>query len=136
MIFTNLFKFMKILYENSTRRPVVKTCLECQTEVNRKVHTCRSFKGHLMHIRCADSIFSTLFLISPLANDPILKKRFKEKVKINKCLICKEYASGANGFKHSIVYEGHLIDLKIHRTCFFNRYGLEYDQETKRAISP
>lgn len=127
---------MRILYENKTRRPIVKTCLECQKDVNTKVHTCRSFKGHLIHIRCADNLFSTLFLISPLANERTLKRRLKEKLKINKCLICNEHTSRANGFKHSIVYEGHLIDLKIHRICFFNRYGLEYDKETKRAISP
>ena len=123
-------------YEKTTRRPVVKPCLECKKDVNTKVHTCRSFKGYLMHIRCADNLFSTLFLISPLANERTLKKRFKERLKIHKCLICNEHASRANGFKHSIVYEGHFIDLKIHRICFFNRYGLEYDQETKRAISP
>lgn len=126
---------MQFIYENNSRRPAVKKCLECQKDVNTKVHTCRSFKGHLMHIRCADNIFSTLFLISSLANERILKKRFKERLKIHKCLICKEPASGANGFKHSIVYEGHPIELKIHRTCFFNRYGLDYNQETKRAIS-
>lgn len=126
---------MQFIYENNSRRHAVKKCLECQKDVNTKVHTCRSFKGHLMHIRCADNIFSTLFLISSLANERILKKRFKERLKIHKCLICKESSSGANGFKHSIVYEGHLIELKIHRTCFFNRYGLEYDQETKTTIS-
>ena len=118
-----------------TRRPVVKPCLECKKHVNTEVHTCRSFKGYLMHIRCADNLFSTLFLISPLANERTLKKRFKERLKIHRCLICNKPASGANGFKHSIVYEGHHIELKIHRTCFFNRYDLEYDQETKRAIS-
>lgn len=127
---------MQFIYENSTRRSVIKPCLECKKDVNTEVHTCRSFKGHLIHIRCADNLFSTLFLTSPLANERILKRRFKEKIKINKCLICNEHASRANGFKHSIVYEGHLIDLKIHRICFFNRYGLEYDQEKKRAISP
>ncbi len=126
---------MQFIYENSTRRPVIKPCLECKKDVNTKVHTCRSFKGYLMHIRCADNLFSTLFLISPLANERTLKKRFKERLKIHKCLICNEPASGANGFKHSIVYEGHHIELKIHRTCFFNRYGLDYNQETKRAIS-
>lgn len=126
---------MQIFYEKNTRQTVIKPCLECKKDVNTKVHTCRSFKGYLMHIRCADNLFSTLFLISPLANERTLKKRFKERLKIHKCLICKEPTSGANGFKHSIVYEGHLIDLKIHRTCFFNRYDLEYDQETKRAIS-
>lgn len=125
---------MKILYENHNRCSVIKTCLECKKDVNTEVHTCRSFKGHLIHIRCADNLFSTLFLISPLANERTLKKRFKERLKIHKCLICNEPASGANGFKHSIVYEGHHIELKIHRTCFFNRYGLKYDQETKRAI--
>lgn len=126
---------MQVIYSHNTRRPVVKTCLECQKDVNSKVHTCRSFKGYLIHIQCADNLFSTLFLISPLANERTLKKRFKERLKIHKCLICKEPTSGANGFKHSIVYEGHHIELKIHRTCFFNRYDLEYDQETKRAIS-
>lgn len=126
---------MQIFYEKNTRQTVIKPCLECKKDVNTKVHTCRSFKGYLMHIRCADNLFSTLFLISLLANERTLKKRFKERLKIHKCLICKEPTSGANGFKHSIIYEGHLIDLKIHRTCFFNRYDLEYDQETKRAIS-
>lgn len=127
---------MQILYENKTRWPVIKTCLECQKDVNTKVHTCRSFKGYLIHIRCADNLFSTLFLISPLANERTLRRRFKERLKIHKCLICNKSSSGANGFKHSIVYVGHIIELKMHRTCFFNRYGLEYDQETKRAISP
>lgn len=126
---------MQILYEKNTRRIVIKPCLECKKDVNTQVHTCRSFKGHLIHIRCADNLFSTLFLISPLANQRTLRKRFKERLKIHKCLICKEHSSGSNGFKHSIVYEGHLIDLKIHRTCFFNRYGLDYNQETKIAIS-
>jgi len=36
-------------YEKTTRRPVVKPCLECKKDVNTKVHTCRSFKGYLMH---------------------------------------------------------------------------------------
>jgi hypothetical protein len=126
---------MIFLHEKNTRRPVVKPCLECKKDVNTEVHTCRSFKGHLVHIRCADNLFSTLFLILPLANERTLKRRFKEKLKIKKCLICNEHASRSNGFKHSIVYEGHLIDLKIHRTCFFKRYGLDYNQQTKRAIS-
>lgn len=126
---------MQFICNHNTRRHVIKRCLECKKDVNTKVHSCRSFKGHLIHIRCTDNIFSTLFLISPLANERILRRRFRERLKIHKCLICNEHASGANGFKHSIVYEGHLIDLKIHRTCFFNRYGLEYDPETKRAIS-
>jgi len=127
---------MLFFYEKNTRRPVVKSCLECEKDVDSKVHTCRFFKGYLLHIRCADNLFGTLFLLSPLANERTLKKRFKERLKIHKCLICNKPSSGANGFKHSIVYEGHLIELKIHRTCFFNRYNLEYDQETKRVISP
>lgn len=126
---------MTFLHEKNTRQPIVKPCLECKKDVNTKVHACYFFKGYLMHIKCADNLFSTLFLVSPLANERTLKKRFKEKLKINKCLICYEPASNANGFKHSIVYEGHIIGLKIHRKCFFNRYGLEYNPETKRAIS-
>jgi hypothetical protein len=126
---------MLLPYVKNTKYPVLKPCLECKKYVNTEVHTCRSFKGYLMHIRCADNLFSTLFLISPLAKERTLKKRFKERLKIHRCLICNKPASGANGFKHSIVYEGHHIELKIHRTCFFNRYGLDYNQETKRAIS-
>ncbi|MFL1616165.1 hypothetical protein GHT89_16335 [Acinetobacter baumannii] len=128
---------MHLVVEKNHRKQVVKPCLECKNLVDSKVHGCRSFKGHLLHIRCADNLFSQLFLISPLADRKTflaIKKKSKEIVKIDKCLICGVHASGATGFKHRIVYDEQEVQLKIHRTCFFSRFNMEYDPQTKKAM--
>lgn len=126
---------MQLIKEVYPVKPVVKLCLECKKDVNTGVHNCRSFKGKLLHIRCADNLFSTLFFVSYLGNAQKLKNRFHKDVKFNKCLICYTFCSKANGFKHSIVYEGHLIHLKIHRTCFFERYGMTYHKKIEQPKS-
>lgn len=122
---------MQLIKEVYPRKSVIKPCLERKKDVNTAVHNCRSFKGELLHIRCADNLFSTLFFVSYLGNGQKLKNRFHKYVKFNKCLICDTACSKATGFKHSIVYQGHLIHLKIHRACFFERYGMTYHKETK-----
>ncbi|MDV7511788.1 hypothetical protein R4524_17975 [Acinetobacter baumannii] len=122
---------MRLIFEKNYRKPATKPCLECKKIVDTVVHHSRSFKGHLMHIRCTDNLFSTLFLVSSLTERPSLKKSSRDIIKIHKCLICNEHSSGAKGFKHRIVYRGKELELKIHRTCFFNRFNLKYDEATK-----
>lgn len=128
MIADNSVKF------SDNRQQIVKSCLECKKPIVSKVYNYHSFKGHLLHIKCADSLFSTLFLISAFADNKtftVLKRRSKSSiVKVDKCLICGEHASGATGFKHRIIYEGHEVQLKIHKKCFFNRFNLEYDSDS------
>lgn len=118
---------MQHIFEKNHIHSIVKLCLECKKPIDTKVYCC-SFKGYLLHIRCAGNLFSTLFLFSPLSDKKafaVFKRRSKEVVKIDKCLICGEYASGATGFKHRIVYEGCEVQLKIHRICFFNRFNMK-----------
>ena len=121
---------MQQIFEKNHRQQVIKPCLECKKSINTKLHNCRSFKGYLLHVRCADNLFSTLFLLSSLSDKKAfatLKRRSKEVVKIDKCLICGEHASGATGFKNRIVYEGSEVQLKIHRICLFNRFNTALD---------
>ncbi len=89
---------MRLVCEKNYRKPVIKPCLECKKNVDTVVHHSRSFKGHLMHIRCTDNLFSTLFLVSSLTESASLKKSSRDIIKIHKCLICNEPSSrGGSG---------------------------------------
>jgi hypothetical protein len=121
---------------NDEKRSQLVPCLSCKKIVNTSVHHYRSFKGHYLHIRCANMVFSNLIHAASVELTKALIKstrKIKKISKMDKCLICGEHASGANGFKHTIVYEGNEVRLKIHRTCFFQYFGMEYDEETKRT---